>query len=1059
MEELSVDEEIYVPPFRADNFEQNLIKFRAWLSKIIAQIKEQRAESGAMPGATIDYEQFHNEIISFFGDDIKTQEIKAFFRKISSNPEAPIDWSELFGYFQTEENILDFQMNEENSVFMVSKRERVENATGGGKKRRDIIQCIVKIPLLDAIITASEKGTLTLYSNKFLHLKMQSAINTNEGGWMTGCDFLYQLRRIVAVTERSIVIWDYKYLGKSQANYLTIKPMENCLLCVCTVIETDLQGKDDILIGDDSGCIHLFTIASDDLKTKHSKSKCVTSPEVLDASKFKKIKRKLHNDWVLKIKFYPELKCFASCSFDSQHSFILDRVKRLRETGPVRELSVPRGVNAFAYCIKANIIATGGFDKIIRLWHPNIFSKPVGKLVGHLYAITEITINEKDQHIISLSTARGFKVWDIQTLTLLQVFLDTGEGPGDRSIRSMIFDSKHLRLITGSCVLDLWPLTRMVQDTRQAPHTHEKAINVLVYNSALHQVLTICSESIVKVWEFETGYQIYEIADAHGTTIEVTAAAIDNSGYHLATGACNGSLKVWDFGKGQELKVLPSKEGYKEEEKKICQLAYLLASNHQHTILLLENSGRIKMIQGKEGDSYLNVILEFPEIIDPNPSICILETPKTMDENVLEDQFLPHTDSMDSLKKFTGTEKHVICFDLLKQDDYSLLATGSVNGLLTLWDLESATAQKVFKTESTEDQMKQLTPGDLKLRRVNAVKFIYPVTTIRKITSVTAEIPGSQATSLPKTTSRLEAEQKQIDRLHSKASGIVKVHSLDESEKESWDIGRNSSTTSDLIYTYKDLPILASAHENGYLYLWSTQGELLKTVIPVTKYSAIPLTVLCTDKSAKVILAGNSEGFIIFWDIGIYLQDAPPGTKSIKQKLYWKAHALKVVGLFYVEKKNIVVSASDDNSVRLWYGPTGHYIGYFGQHRVFRHLEPTEFILPCDINEVPVKTRADAINILGKKQKYEYPLIFDRDRWESLEDQTIALKEPLKPLEVEHKYFKSLASPKVKRVHLESFTTGDRESGAVFRALPIYTVGKGLLREQTHLYLTPSTYG
>ena len=44
-----------------------------------------------------------------------------------------------------------------------------------------------------------------------------------------------------------------------------------------------------------------------------------------------------------------------------------------------------------------------------------------GKLIGHLFTIVDISSNEKDQHIISLSTARVFRIWDIHTLTSLQV--------------------------------------------------------------------------------------------------------------------------------------------------------------------------------------------------------------------------------------------------------------------------------------------------------------------------------------------------------------------------------------------------------------------------------------------------------------------------------------------------------------------------------------------------------------------------------------------------------------------------------------------------------------
>ena len=44
-----------------------------------------------------------------------------------------------------------------------------------------------------------------------------------------------------------------------------------------------------------------------------------------------------------------------------------------------------------------------------------------GKLIGHLFTVVDICCNEKDQHIISLSTARVIRIWDIHTLTSLQV--------------------------------------------------------------------------------------------------------------------------------------------------------------------------------------------------------------------------------------------------------------------------------------------------------------------------------------------------------------------------------------------------------------------------------------------------------------------------------------------------------------------------------------------------------------------------------------------------------------------------------------------------------------
>ena len=54
------------------------------------------------------------------------------------------------------------------------------------------------------------------------------------------------------------------------------------------------------------------------------------------------------------------------------------RRRKKREAEEPRGVGIPKGVNAFEYCAKANIIATGGVDKVIRVWHPHIWSRPTG---------------------------------------------------------------------------------------------------------------------------------------------------------------------------------------------------------------------------------------------------------------------------------------------------------------------------------------------------------------------------------------------------------------------------------------------------------------------------------------------------------------------------------------------------------------------------------------------------------------------------------------------------------------------------------------------------------
>nr|XP_025037635.1 WD repeat-containing protein 64 isoform X2 [Pelodiscus sinensis] len=1015
-------------------FNYALKQFQILIGKTVAQKREERIGMYVKDQDEIDYDKFCEIVQTLFGPEVKDQDVKTFFRKISNNPDGRIEWCEIFGYFIVEGDALASQLDEENMVFLVSRRQRITKA---GVKRRDVIKCIAKVPQLDFMVTASQKGMLTIFNSQ---MRMLTSTNIPDSSWISGCDYLTQLKRVVAVTERTIIVWDYKSQGSSQDNCFIIKPMEHCLLCVCTVNLGDQQAKDDLLMGDDGGHVSLFTVTSDDFGLKQSKEKKSSHLQILDSRKFKNIKRKLHDDWVVKVKFISALNCFGSCSLDSVHSFVLDDLQRLEDNVPVREFSVPRGVNAFTYCGKANIIVTGGDDKILRLWHPNINTKPVGKLLGHLFSVMEIVTNEKDQHIISLSTEKIFRVWDIQTLSLLQIFHDSQGKPGETQIYAMIFDNNHGTLITGSSVIDIYPLTRMIQDTKQVPQTHERNINVLTYNRAFHQVLTICAESIVKVWELESGQQIYQIEDAHGPNIEVTCAAIDKNGFHLATGAYDGTLKIWDFGSGQEIKDLPIANDSKDDEQWLLQLVYLRASESRHVILALEHSGKIKIIQGNEGEPHLTVTWELPEaaslILQGNTvmSLCLKPNANKTNGFFPDVQLLPDTDAKTNNKMQdlpTGTEMK--CFDVLKIEGYSLIATGNAQGAIILWDFESATVRYLHKTYQAGQSAQVL--------GVNAVLFLFRSSTSPRKLSPSSSSPSSIVSDMTfiqgTEGSHMSLNKEDVNTVEDSPT-VAGEETTTEKDMQFSDTKKSSSGFSKAIAGHKCSPILASAHENGCVYLWTLGGDLLREVLPFTKHPAIPLITLCTDISAKMLLAATKEGHIMRWNTGSFLEDPQDENKQIKQQLYWRAHSTKVVSLFYEEEKNLVVTASTDGSVRLWHAPSGHYVGYFGQRRVFELSESSDMILPCDVNEFPTVIKEDS-KYMEKKQKFEYPLVLDREKWKSLTRSSLLSKKP-RPFEVDQdfKFFKALASPKVNREPLESFKSGNKETGVVFGSIPIY---------------------
>ncbi|XP_073492996.1 WD repeat-containing protein 64 [Phyllobates terribilis] len=1002
------------------NFRSSLEVFQSLVRSIIAQNKLNNSENAntqeasqkllsqddAMgpercrkmvktPEENINYSQFYNIVTRLFGHSLKTPDIKYFYRRITNHPDAPIDWTELFGCLQRDEDIIGTYLDPENTIFFLSKRETFKNATGAGKKKRDTIQCVVKVPLLDAIVTISQHGTISLFNSKVYY---SLSVYLSESSCFFGCDFLNQLKKVVAVTESSILIWDYKCHGKNEDNYVCIKPMENCPLCVCTVISQGQYLQDDILVGDDAGFVSLYSISNDKLKGEDLQTTKMSHSVVLDSRRFRRFRRKLHHDWVVKIRYFPELNLFASSSPDSIYSLVLDHVNRIKDDESVRVFSVPKGVTTFAYCMKANIIATGGADTVIRLWLPNSIVKPMGKLFGHLYAIADIAVNEKDQHIISLSTARGFRVWDIYTLSLLQVFSDTQQGPCDRRINSMIFDNKHLRLITGSCMLDVWPLTRMIQDTRQVPHSHDRSINVVVYNKIFHQVLSICSESVLKVWEMETGHQIYEIKEAHGVTIEVTSADIHMNGFHFATGAYNGSLKIWDFGNGYEIKALHPNRRYRDEDEGFCQLTYLRCDDNQHMVIALDVRGNIKMIQGREDDPALFVTMEFNE--DNGLWFKILEP--AHNKPVGRTKHLPAV-KIPFGAKLRGyneqqTKSHqrmIICFDALKMEDNVIIVTGSLHGEINMYSLESSAVQLV--------KLNFLCPLNSFL--LGLAPIVNPIHWLEKV-----QYRGNTVCFLVSCSQNVEDDAAASNTF----SGRTKAQ-------------RINSVLLLLLANVKDSNMISINTTIPDVSKWN--GDLISKELPYTKQPPISLTVLCTNKSSNIIIAGNKEGYIIIWRFLNCEGYHQHRSETLKQQLCWKAHTLKITSLYYEDSTSIVISASVDGSIRLWHASNGHYIGYFGQRRAYLLTDHKEFILPFDILEMPVQSKSE----INMKMNYEYPLVFDSDRFKSTRKFDPVMNKDLK-------YFEALSHPKFKRRPLEKemHTSREKKSNALFKTIPIY---------------------
>ncbi|KAK2567438.1 WD repeat-containing protein 64 [Acropora cervicornis] len=944
-------------PYTVGSFQAKLALFEQFIQEF-TYVDEELNPEERQQILQARYEPFCEAIRGLFGNDVSTQDLKALFRKIALNPDAQVDWSELFGIGGSTDEVPDLLLNEDTSSVITTSKRRSMGEAGGDKKRRDVVKSIVHVPKYDFYIIASQKGIICQWSSR-------------------------------VTSERAVSLWDYR-VKRKQLTIYQVKPMENSPQCMTYIPwKTDSINEDTILFGDDQGYINLMILTSKDLHMKNSTGKT-----------------------------------------DSQ--FVAIEPNKL--SYPVRELGVPKGVNCFDYCTKANVIITAGADKVIRVWHPLIFTRPTGKLLGHLFTIVDVAVNEKDQQLISLSTARVFRVWDIQTLSCLQVFTDNEIRPGEKRISCMLFDSKHDRLITGCSVIDTWPLTRAIQDSLQVPHTHDRPICQLLYNPQMNQVMSGDAEGMLKVWEMETGQFVYQVSNAHGSSTEITAMTVDSSGYRLATGAYNGSIKVWDFGSGQLYKMFPEEQAKVKHEDTITGLAFCTIQNKR--CLLVSAWGR--KIRIMEDPADVAILVEFKDLSDLFIPTAPSRTNKDEELPFISRTSLPTIGESQEIRASNEasvlSECEVTSIELVPP----LLFAGTTSGAIVMWHLETqkiVLSNKVkFEASNPEtsnheqyQESKGSEENDEKDGEVSNDEEEGIVQRSEEEENKDVEIKGKDEL--------MASEAGEDEEIEDKADNLDKT-----GKEDITDVDKDAILGA---FLQVSEPGLVSAHHDGFLRFWDL------SVRAVTRRQASAVTCMCTDADCNFVISGDARGYITVWEVGNFLLHRPTVNSSgehqgdenvhskeletkkepknvIKQVVCWRGHLTRVVGVEHVQSSEVIVSASTDCSVRVWYRNTGHFIGFFSQPRLW-HLPsaksvPSTPVRPYDISEGPIKTLKSVANT------------------KAVHKITEAAQKETKAKGDNKKFFDSLSKPKHYNSHLESSSVGSPDTGAVYRALPVYRV-------------------
>jgi len=127
--------------------------------------------------------------------------------------------------------------------------------------------------------------------------------------------------------------------------------------------------------------------------------------------------------------------------------------------------------------------------------------------------------------------------------------------------------------------------------------------------------------------------------------------------------------------------------------------------------------------------------------------------------------------------------------------------------------------------------------------------------------------------------------------------------------------------------------------EQGFLKFWTFEGkDNLGGKFYASAFADQACLSLATDPDNRVLVSGDTLGFVYVWDIETFgLGKSQPAASPPACIASWRAHDSAVVALEYIAQSaggiyagELVLTASTDRSCRLWTG-SGEYVGVFGQ--------------------------------------------------------------------------------------------------------------------------------
>ncbi|KAJ3094945.1 hypothetical protein HDU97_007427 [Phlyctochytrium planicorne] len=561
----------------------------------------------------MNMEEFKAAFGMVLGKGLSEEQMAQLFMKIDANTDNTVDWDEFSTFMLLRAERQSMMLEEANTTLFDLPPPMIPVPHHQTPHRESIIS-VIYLQNQKKYVTCSREGTVCYWSEKIklqrcfpfvasygqntrlntldsLKVKNTSGpmdvkdLHIQNGRWVHDFVYLSNCNKFaVSTDDHEITYYDFTTMEPQ----LSLDLQDSIALSMDFWCDPDNPDSDEgmLLYGTDQGYVVTFNFLNGALfsrnKVKSSVVRINMEAYIRNGSvkNFGTVtKRKAHGDWVTRVKYYHDFHSIVSCSPDPQDSLVVatqdGKNKWNYFTAPVH-----RGVNVFAYCKFPVCLVTGGTDRQLRLWNPYRLHHPMAALKGHNAPIVDVTINDLNGQILSLSSDRVIKVWDIRKQQCLQSIGDSAILKLDETLATIHFNP-HLNgklLAAATCLIEYNLKGKGSSVTFASSKSHDHPLKAACFNVNFRQIVTACDGGVVNVWDAMTGQKTFRFSDAHGKA-EITALTFDSGYRRLLTGGRDGTIIMWNFNNGQSLREL-----IKGDNSEVTGLAYIDLKDHQYIV-------------------------------------------------------------------------------------------------------------------------------------------------------------------------------------------------------------------------------------------------------------------------------------------------------------------------------------------------------------------------------------------------------------------------------------------------------------------------------------------